>query len=86
MSHLSPEVIINDFEKLKEIFNKQEERFIWDVFSKSNFDFNKSLESLLKQNDNTQVISTKKKFNPMDALSKIFKNNNDVTNDYQQLD
>tara|TARA_B100001248_G_C27377680_1_gene455191 strand:- start:1252 stop:1512 length:261 start_codon:yes stop_codon:yes gene_type:complete len=86
MSHLSPEVIINDFEKLKEIFNKQEERFIWDTFSKLDFNFNKTLDYLLKQNDDISEVKTKKKFNPMDALSKIFKNNNDVTNDYQQLD
>ena len=61
MSHLSPEVIINDFEKLKEIFNKQEERFIWDTFSKLDFNFNKTLDYLLKQNDDISEVKTKKK-------------------------
>lgn len=90
MSELSPEIIINDFEKLKEIFDKQEEKFIWDIFSNSEFNFNKTLEVLLNDNENNnksvnQEIK-KEKFRPMDALAKIFKNKTDNSYDYQQLD
>jgi hypothetical protein len=84
MSELSPEIIINDFEKLKEIFDKQEEKFIWDIFSNSEFNFNKTLEVLLNESENNEI--KKEKFRPMDSLAKIFKNKNDNSYDYQQLD
>jgi len=84
MSELSPEIIINDFEKLKEIFDKQEEKFIWDIFSNSEFNFNKTLEVLLNDSENNEI--KKEKFSPMDALAKIFKNKTDNSYDYQQLD
>jgi len=86
MSELSPEIIINDFEKLKKIFNKQEEMFIWDIFSNSEFNFNKTLEVLLNESENNEI--KKEKCRPMDSLAKIFKNKNDNDNsyDYQQLD
>ena len=56
MSQLSPEVIISDFNKLKEMFNKQEEVFIWDSFAKYNFNFNKTLEFLLETNQDNQDL------------------------------
>ena len=43
MSQLSPEVIIDDFSKLKEIFNNQEEEIIWKIFSEKLFNFNHTL-------------------------------------------
>ena len=53
MSELSPEIIINDFEKL---------------------------------NDSENNEIKKEKCRPMDSLAKIFKNKNDNSYDYQQLD
>ena len=92
MSQLSAEVIINDFEKLKEIFDKLEEEFIWNIFSNSEFNFNKALEILLLD-DKTKIDekkNIKKKFNPMDTLSTLFKNKSSINlnshNDYQRLD
>ena len=88
MSELSSEIIINDFEKLKEIFDNYLMGFIWDIFSNSEFNFNKTLEVLLnKSNDlsNNQEIK-KEKFRHMVALAKMFKNKNDNLYDYQQLD
>lgn len=99
MSQLSPEVIISDFNKLKEMFNKQEEVFIWDSFAKYNFNFNKTLEFLLETNqdltkDNPDLEKDQgydyqpgKKFNIMETLSNLFTSQNqDNSNDYQRLE
>ena len=62
---LSVEVIITDFEKLKEIFNTAPETKIWDTFSNSNFNFNKTLNSLLDLSNqevvNEEVVNEIKK-------------------------
>ena len=98
MSQLSPEVIISDFNKLKEMFNKQEEVFIWDSFAKYNFNFNKTLEFLLETNQDLEKdqqqednqgydYQTGNKFNLMETLSNLFTSQNqDTSNDYQRLE
>tara|TARA_B100001093_G_scaffold483476_1_gene516016 strand:+ start:489 stop:770 length:282 start_codon:yes stop_codon:yes gene_type:complete len=89
---LSVEVILNDFDKLKEMFNTHQETLLWDTFSNLDFNFNKTLNALLDNNNdildipNDNTNQKKKKFRPMDALAKIFKNNNDNSHDYQPLD
>ena len=89
---LSVEVIINDFEKLKEMFNTNQESFIWDTFSNFNFNFNKTLNALLDKSDKNEIQNDenktdKKKFNPMETLATLFKNKSSTNqSDYQRLD
>ena len=93
MSQLSPEVIIDDFSKLKEIFNNQEEEIIWKIFSEKLFNFNHTLELLLEKNiSNISDPKNKStvKFNIMEKLGNIFQSKNkdypDNSSDYQRLD
>jgi len=48
---LSVEVILNDFDKLKEMFNTHQETLLWDTFSNLDFNFNKTLNALLDNNN-----------------------------------
>ena len=47
MSDLSAEVIVNDFNKLKDMFSNMKDEEVWEKFALYNFDFNKTLNSLL---------------------------------------
>ena len=57
MSDLSAEVIVNDFNKLKDMFSNMKDEDVWEKFASVNFDFNKTLNLLLgvkveEENDN----------------------------------
>ena len=102
MSHLSAEVIINDFDKLKDMFSNMDENNIWEKFAANDFDFNKTLNSLLEKEkdkedgDNYLKATTtsdnklkrNKSFNVMETLGNIFNKNKSTSDshDYQRLD
>ena len=94
MSQISAEIIVNDFNKLKEMFTNLNEKHVWDVFSSLDFNFNKALNNLLnEQTDNKKdelennskdstkkANETRKPFNVMETLRNMYNNNSQPNN------
>jgi len=89
MSQISAEIIINDFDNLKQMFSNLDEKHIWEVFSSLDFNFNKSLERLLQEENsnlkeesnleeenknNLKSNETRKPFNVMETLRNLYNN------------
>ena len=84
MSHFS----IEDFNKLKEIFNQYHENVIWDSFVDSNFNFNITLEKILSKDRDyikDQKDNTQKEEDTSSLINRFFKKK-EVSFNYQKLD